>query len=96
MFTLRAASFGTKSSGKPDGSFIRSDGWFTDSKVAAVLFDTPEEAVAHYHNVLAPLWKHDGSQNKYQAGVSANDIFVVEVEVKYVIKSAKKEIVARM
>jgi hypothetical protein len=96
MYTLRTAKFTTKSSGKPDGSFIRSDGWFTDNKVAAVLFDTPEEAVSHYHNVLAPLWKHDQGINKYQSGVSAADLFVVEVEVKYVIKSAKKVIVARM
>lgn len=96
MFTLRIAKFGVKSSGKPDGAFIRSDGWFTDNKVAAVVFNTPEEAVAHYHAVLAPLWNHDGSTNKYQAGVGAHDIFVVEVEVKYVIKSAKKDIVARM
>lgn len=30
--------------GKPDGSFIRNDGLFTDNKASARLFETAEEA----------------------------------------------------
>jgi hypothetical protein len=95
MYTLRIAKFNPKSSGKPDGAFIRSDGWFTDNKASAVLYDDPESAIKHYHTTLAPLWGHDQT-SAHQAGVAAHDIFVVEVEVKYVIKAAKKEIIARM
>ncbi len=91
MYILRTSKhLNGKSSQKPDGMMVRADGWFTDNKASALLFNTPGEAVNHYNIVLVPLWGTNG------AGAAKTDLFVVEVEVKYVVNKVLKDVVATM
>jgi hypothetical protein len=84
MFVIRSESYPggpNKASGKPDGMMVREDGWFTDNKASAKLFNTVDEAVKHHTDVLVPLWG---------PGAGSKDVHVVEVEVKYVVAKASK------
>lgn len=63
--------------GKPDGSFIRNDGLFTDNKASARLFETAEEAETY-----AIAWLADGDQTSDGQQIP---LFLVEVEVKPVL-----------
>lgn len=93
MFALRTSSHNVNgSSGKPDGMFVREDGWFTSNKSAAKLFDTSADAVTHYHTILAPLWNYTPGG----AGAAASDLFAVEVETKPIIHKVKPGIASRM
>jgi hypothetical protein len=66
-----------KSSGKPDGMFIRNDGLFTDNKNAAMLFNTIEELEDYLS-----IWRAD-----YQW-----TLFAVEVEVKPVVQKVGRQV----
>lgn len=91
MYILRGSSYrgpnrdaqgNLAQTGKPDGMMIRMDNLFTDNKASAKLFDTADEAIDHYKNVLLPTWKDPIS--------SGHLIFVVEVEVKPVVHKVTK------
>jgi hypothetical protein len=91
MYMLRGSSYrgphkdangSLAQTGKPDGMMIRHDNLFTDNKASAKLFDTSDDAIAHYKNVLLPSWTDPISQGHL--------IFVVEVEVKPVVSKITK------
>jgi hypothetical protein len=68
--------------GKPDGMMISPDNQFTNNKASAKLFDTPDDAIAYYTNVLMPIWTNPWDHRHM--------IFVVEVEVKQVVSKVTK------
>ena len=88
MFILRGPKYikrklpdGTfsKHSGKPDGMMVRdSDDLFTDNKQAAKLFTTATEAADYHRDVLS------------KSTINYDNMFVVEVETKPVVKSCSK------
>ena len=91
MYMLRGSSYrgphkdangSLAQTGKPDGMMIRHDNYFTDNKASAKLFDTEDQAIDYYKNVLLPTWTDPISQGHL--------IFAVEVEVKPVVHKVTK------
>ena len=82
MFLLRGCKYNPNPSNKPDGMMVGHDGWWTDKKERAKLFDTVTAAEDFYAQTCLPLWKGNGTDKLL--------VYVVEAETKPVADKISK------
>lgn len=72
-------------SGKPDGMFLRNDGYCTDSKVSAKVFTSEQEAESWFKQISDPS---NPTRPGWLFYTSNPEVYIVPVVTKTVIKQA--------